>query len=300
MSGSVPLHPLARIRLGKSSGGWGWWLAARGLQGSALYLVLYAGYCRSSMMEGGIFSRHDAVHLSQDHRLTDWYFHLLKKEGTGFLTSFQYQAAIPPGKEYDDDEVLTEFARSVMGSWVRTLEKRERGLDEPLDVYSDADLASCMFRPPSGFDNIKMGSAEQREFPWWKKILGFKETEKVAAPSEGEFIGDTIGGYFAHRREGLVNNNARKQLGGADANQICGRSLVLSPDPWEERTYVLSVSPGNGYCTLRLHYATSSTSQFFPDASNYGLFYRTYVKHRNRWLLSSAGRDFERKYAKKA
>eukprot|EP01059_Diplonema_ambulator_P031587 TRINITY_DN5852_c0_g1_i1.p1 TRINITY_DN5852_c0_g1~~TRINITY_DN5852_c0_g1_i1.p1 ORF type:complete len:308 (+),score=42.30 TRINITY_DN5852_c0_g1_i1:259-1182(+) len=291
--GDVVLTPGARVRYGKVPHTWRWWAVKRSLQLGAAYTVVYAIYNRNTMMEGGLFSRSKGNFLQQDYRLLDWYFHMLGKEGAGFKVSYQYQAAVPYGQKFDADELLTEFARCVMGSWVRTYERRERGLDEPLDRYAEEDLMSCQFRPPSGFEKAIAKESVEPDLPWWRRIFGAgsKPEKKIEEP---EFLGDCIGGYFSHRRDGTDNSGARRQLGGATADQISGRSLVLAPDPWEERTYVLSVSPGNGYCTLRLHYATTGTSEFFPEASYFGLLSRHFNIHRNRWLLSSAGRQFER------
>ncbi|KAJ9468761.1 hypothetical protein DIPPA_34683 [Diplonema papillatum] len=278
-----------------------------------VYTVAYTWYNRKTIMEGGVFSRAKMNFLTQDRRLVDWYFHLIGKKRPGYIIDFQYQMEIPIDQQVDADELLTEFARELMGSWVRTWEAHQRALDEPRDRFSTEMLRSCEFRPPTGFNLDEEVAHRQQQLDeakappagWLGSWFGAKRAAPAAggAPPSGEgeqFEGDVIGGYGVHRRAGIMRSNMRRVLGGSSADMISARSMVLAPDPWEERGYVLSVAPARGYATLRLHYATSATSLYLPDATNWGFLARRYEMHRNRWLLSSAGHRLEQVYKAKA
>eukprot|EP01063_Lacrimia_lanifica_P001804 TRINITY_DN10938_c0_g1_i1.p1 TRINITY_DN10938_c0_g1~~TRINITY_DN10938_c0_g1_i1.p1 ORF type:complete len:195 (+),score=66.31 TRINITY_DN10938_c0_g1_i1:77-661(+) len=189
----------------------------------------------------------------------------------------------------------------MMQSWPRRWEARERGLDEPLDAYTPEDVEKCAFRPPLGFTDQDVAAkvsevAAEVELPWykrlWDKAFATPAAPGVPTPEDLAAQGDVIGGYFVHRRAGqhtVQGTERHEEIKSA-------RSMVLAPDPWEERAYVLSCVPGNGYCTFRLHYGTSRQSDYFPEEKGYlGELYRIFIIRKHRLMATASGNYVERK-----
>ena len=218
-----------------------------------------------------------------------------------------------------------------MQSWPRQPERLLKGMREPLDKYTDEQIAACAFRAPEGFGDDFMADAEPAEAPAgvWAAVtgaLGFgkKEAEEKKQLEE-MFPGDAIGGYFVQRRCGQDNQQVRMQLGGSSAEQIGGRSMVLAPDPWEERLWVVSATAARGYATVRLSYvcasrrgatdrhtnththtytytqtqATTPSSEWFPSSGVLGFLHRQWAITQQRYILTAAGRKLEADYAEK-
>eukprot|EP00754_Rhynchopus_humris_P001046 Rhum_TRINITY_DN10656_c0_g1::Rhum_TRINITY_DN10656_c0_g1_i1::g.39488::m.39488 len=306
-NGNVLIHPLAKLQLGHTS-------MSRlqrylGYVGRAfiIWALAHMYYTRSTHMDGGVASHSKLTVLSQDSKLIAWYFHLLGKT-LGFTTSYMFQMKLPMGMEIESEELLTDLARNVMQSWPRQPERRLKGSREPLDKYTDEEMAACAFRAPEGFGDDFMTDDEVAEAPAgagvWSAVagaLGFGKKTAAAEkkPLEEMFPGDAIGGYFVQRRCGQDNQHVRMQIGGSSAEQIGGRSMVLAPDPWEERLWVVSATAARGYATVRLSYATTPSSEWFPSAGVFGFLHRQWVITQQRYILTAAGRKLEADYAKK-
>ena len=234
-----------------------------GFKAGFVSLVSFVWYNRKTNLEGGMQMRTPVQYLQTVDRLMDWYCHMLGSE-IGYKVGIQYQCKLPFGKEPSTEEILNEFARGFMLSKFRYFDARERGLDEPLDIITKEQVESCNFLPPSeyGYDEVSEKNVEKIEIKkssWWP----FSKTPSEPSAPIQSYPGDVIGGYFVHRRCGEENIAARRRIGGRTTTELGGRSLVIAPDPWEGRVYILSATSGRGYCNLRMHYVCCCYFFFF-------------------------------------
>eukprot|EP01060_Flectonema_neradi_P012768 TRINITY_DN19538_c0_g1_i1.p1 TRINITY_DN19538_c0_g1~~TRINITY_DN19538_c0_g1_i1.p1 ORF type:complete len:334 (+),score=32.12 TRINITY_DN19538_c0_g1_i1:96-1004(+) len=258
-------------------------------------------YNRKTNLEGGMNLRTQKHFVAGIDRLTDWYCHMLGSN-VGYRIGYNYQCELPFGKEPPTEEILNEFARGFMSSIFRYPETRRRALDEPLDAFTKEQLEKCNFLPPSNYDFDKEEAPENEQqestSSWWPFSRSSKESKQ---PEQEPFEGDVIGGYFVHRRCGTENASARRRVGGTTATELGARSLVLAPDPWEGRAYILSATSGRGYCTLRMHYVVAQNSIFLPGEMDIlGRLYESYIRASLRTVCTSAGNAVEKRFLKGA